>query len=380
LKQAAQLLGVSYRHAKRLAHRFEHDGSAGLVHRHKGQPSNRAMPVEVRALALEFIRRNGYEGLGPTLAAAALASQEGVKVSQETLRRWMLGAGLWAGSRKRQLQVPLTQSTHFGEVVTLRGRLCSWPQERRTVNWIVQLTDEATETMALRVAREPIWALAGVLRAWVDLHGIPRTLRIDWNHMGLRERHLKAWTAEITPVSHFRKICEALGLPLSPANMSRNDGQSLEAHWDRLRLEFSRRTIASDGAANDYLDREYVPDCNRRCTRPAAADGDVHRPVSEAPNLSDVFRIEEERPIADDWTVQYRGRLYEVSRESRFAPARDRVLVREWPDRRMEILYRGRTVKWRLLPGTWNPSTSRRWSAPKSERGDTSIERSQGRF
>ena len=220
LKQAAQLLGVSYRHAKRLSHRFQHNGSAGLVHGHTGHRSNRAMPIEVRDQALEFIRRKGYEGLGPTVAAAALASEEGVKVSQETLRRWMLEAGLWAGSRKRQLQTPPAQSTHFGDVVILRGRLCSWPEERRAVNWIVQLTDEATETMVLRVAREPIWALAGVLRAWVDLYGIPRTLHIDWNRMGLRERHSAASTAGSTPISHFRKMCEALNVPISPANTS----------------------------------------------------------------------------------------------------------------------------------------------------------------
>ena len=380
LKQAAQLLGVSYRHAKRLSHRFQHNGSAGLVHGHTGHRSNRAMPVEVRDQALEFIRRKGYEELGPTLAATVLASEGGLKVSQETLRRWMLEAGLWTGSRKRQPQTPPAQSTHFGDVVILRGRLCSWPQERRAVNWIVQLTDEATETMALRVAREPIWALAGVLRAWVDLYGIPRTLHIDWNRMGLRERHSKALTAGSTPVSHFRRMCDALNLPISPATTSRSDGQSLEAHWARLRSEFSIRMIASDSAANEYLDREYVPACNRCFPPPAAIDQDFHRPAANALDLNAVFRVEEERPIADDWTVQYRGRLYEVSRESQYAPARDRVLVREWPDRRLEILYRGRAVKWRLLPGTWNPSASRRWSAPKGDHGDISIERNQGQF
>ena len=378
LKQAAQLLGVSYRHAKRLLQRFQHNGSAGLVHGHTGHRSNRAMPVEVRDQALEFIRRKGYEALGPTLAAAMLASEEGVKVSQETLRRWMLEAGLWAGSRKRQLQTPSTESTHFGDVVILRGRLCSWPEERRAVNWIVQLTDEATETTALRVAREPIWALAGVLRAWVDLYGIPRTLHIDWTRMGLREQHSKTRTAGSTAVSHFRKMCDALDLPISPASTSRSDGQSLEAHWARLRREFSLRMIASDSAANDYLEREYVPDCNRLSARPTATAEDFHRRVANALDLSGVFRVEEERPIADDWTVQYRGRHYEVSRESQYAPARGHVLVREWPDRRVEILYRGRAVMWRLLPGTWDPSASRRWNAPKD--GDISIERNQGQF
>src|SRR5262245_16196572 len=167
LKQAALLLGLSYRHARRLSQRYKRDGSAGLVHGHTGQRSNRAKPAEVREQALEFIRQRVDEGVSPTLAAALLVGEGRLGVSLETLRRWMLEAGL-SGARRRRPES--AQCAHFGEIVKVSGRVCAWPEERRVVNWIVQLVDEATETTALRVTREPIWAVAGSLRHWIERH------------------------------------------------------------------------------------------------------------------------------------------------------------------------------------------------------------------
>lgn len=50
--------------------------------------------------------REKYSGpidvrFGPTLAAEHLASEDGITVHHDTLRRWMLAAGLWSRARKR---------------------------------------------------------------------------------------------------------------------------------------------------------------------------------------------------------------------------------------------------------------------------------------
>ena len=108
------------------------------------------------------MKRHDGDGFGPTLAAERLETESGLRVSQETLRRWMVEAGLWDGLRKRtQHQARPERSAHAGELVILRGDICCWPGERRAVNWIMELVDDATGTIALRVNRELIWALAG---------------------------------------------------------------------------------------------------------------------------------------------------------------------------------------------------------------------------
>ena len=105
LGSAAPLLAVSDRQAKRRARRYRAAGAKGLTHRRAGGPSNHARPAAERARALALVREK-YSGavdvrFGPTLAAEHLASEDAVTVHHDTLRRWMLAAGLWSRARKR---------------------------------------------------------------------------------------------------------------------------------------------------------------------------------------------------------------------------------------------------------------------------------------
>src|SRR2546422_712423 len=73
---AARLMRVSYRQAKRLWKRYGEEGAAGLKHRSAGQPSNRAYEEKFRQKVLRLVREK-YGGpvgerFGPTLAAEHL--------------------------------------------------------------------------------------------------------------------------------------------------------------------------------------------------------------------------------------------------------------------------------------------------------------------
>jgi transposase-like protein len=45
--------------------------------------------------------RQSYSDFGPTLAAEVLLERHGVKVSRETLCKWMVEAGLWLSRKQR---------------------------------------------------------------------------------------------------------------------------------------------------------------------------------------------------------------------------------------------------------------------------------------
>jgi hypothetical protein len=88
---AGRLLRVSYRQAKRLWKRYREEGAAGLQHRSAGRVSNRAREASFRGKVLRLVREK-YGGavgerFGPTLAAEHLASEDGLSVNGETLRR-----------------------------------------------------------------------------------------------------------------------------------------------------------------------------------------------------------------------------------------------------------------------------------------------------
>ncbi|GAB4340768.1 MAG: hypothetical protein Kow0099_16990 [Candidatus Abyssubacteria bacterium] len=74
IKGASLRLGLSYRQCRRSYKRFCEEGDAGLVHRRRGQRSNRAKPEAFREAVLERCRER-YEGFGPTLAAEKLAEE-----------------------------------------------------------------------------------------------------------------------------------------------------------------------------------------------------------------------------------------------------------------------------------------------------------------
>ena len=106
LVDAAVLLRLSYRQGKRLWQRYREGGAEALRHGNAGRASHRSKPEQFRRRALALVRKkyggSEQERFGPTLAAEHLAAEDGMAVDHETLRRWMLEAGLWSRQRKRK--------------------------------------------------------------------------------------------------------------------------------------------------------------------------------------------------------------------------------------------------------------------------------------
>ncbi len=106
LVDAARLMRVCYRQAKRLWRRYREEGAAGLRHGSAGRPSHHAHEQKFRRNVLRLVRAKCGgpvgERFGPTLAAEHLASEDSLQVDAETLRRWMLAEGLWSREHKRR--------------------------------------------------------------------------------------------------------------------------------------------------------------------------------------------------------------------------------------------------------------------------------------
>ena len=73
LVEAAKRMKLSYRQTLRVSARFVAQGDAGLVHRRRGQPSNRAYPSALRAKVLKRYReRYQPHDLGPYLGGGKI--------------------------------------------------------------------------------------------------------------------------------------------------------------------------------------------------------------------------------------------------------------------------------------------------------------------
>ena len=117
--QAAEELGLSVRHVKRLLFGLKKHGDKAVVHSLRGKPSNRKIEEKTEREAVKILSSPVYEGFGPTLAAEYLGNKHGIDVSKETVRQWMMRAKLWRGKKARVKDVHLwrPRRSRFGELV-----------------------------------------------------------------------------------------------------------------------------------------------------------------------------------------------------------------------------------------------------------------------
>jgi transposase len=231
LRDAAIMLGLSYRQSKRLWRRYRKAGREGLKHGNAGRRSNRSKPLKVRGRVLHLIKKkysgSEQERFGPTLAAEHLGEEDGIVMDHETLRRWMLAGGLWSRQRKHKKHCQRRErKPHFGELVQLDGSFHDWLEGRGPRGCLMDMVDDATSTVEARMGKEEtIWAAAGVLQAWIRKYGVPRALYTDWKNVYKR----KATSAERlrgkVPVTQFGRMCQKLGIRIVAASTPQAKGR-----------------------------------------------------------------------------------------------------------------------------------------------------------
>src|SRR5437899_118203 len=167
LQEAAELLGLSYRQAKRVWARYRGGGAKALQHGNCGRVSNRAHPEEFRQAVLVQVGRR-YADFGPTLAAEHLEEEDGLQVAAETLRRWMKAAGLWRRQRARKpYRQRRMRKPHFGELVQLDASFHPWLEDRAANGCLMHMVDDATGTVLCQFSagetpgRRPICCVPG---------------------------------------------------------------------------------------------------------------------------------------------------------------------------------------------------------------------------
>src|SRR2546423_5621795 len=173
---ATGLLGVGRRQVYRLLDAFRAGGPDGLISRKRGRSSNRALGTVFRETVLAMVRER-YADFGPTLAAEKLCELHGLNLGVETLRQWMIGAGLWVRRKDRLKRVhqPRTRRDCLGELVQLDGSEHWWFEGRGPQCTLLVYIDDATSRlMHLKfVETESTFDYFQATREYLEAHGKP---------------------------------------------------------------------------------------------------------------------------------------------------------------------------------------------------------------
>jgi hypothetical protein len=291
------------------------------------------------------------ERFGPTLAAEHLASEDGVTVDHETLRRWLLAAGLWSRARKRSPHRRRRErKAHFGELVQMDGSFHAWFEDRAPTSCLLTLVDDATGTTFGRFgAQETIWAAVDVLRGWIERYGIPQALYTDWKNVYVRPPNQMERVTGAEPLTQFGRMCATLGIQIIPASSPQAKGRVERNHGtqqDRLVKKLRRKGLTTAADANAFLAADYWQAHNARFAQAPGSSDDYHVARPRGLRLDTVFRLEEARTVSNDWVVRYHTRNLQLERQSGHAPARSTVVVHEDAAGQLEIRYRDRVMRW----------------------------------
>ena len=334
----AARLGVTRRHFRRLRRKFEAEGDAAVVHGLRGRRSNRALPRAFRERALEVAKEPLYRDFGPTLLAEHLERSFALRVSLDTLRGWMMEAGLWKRQRRRaKHRSRRPRRAALGELEQWDSSVHAWLEDRAAGDQVlISIHDDATSRlmMARFVERDDGAENRRAIIGYLQRHGRPLAVYTD--HAG----HFGQWLAkkeERTDTIISRALGELgvevilAGSPQAKGRVERTFGTA----QDRLIKEMRVAGISTLDAANRFLADSWVPFWNKRFVVAPQSALDVHRPLPAGIDLEALFAETETRKVARDFIIRFKNRHWQIpEREAYGVRPGDEVVVerRLWGD------------------------------------------------
>jgi hypothetical protein len=353
LVEASEVLGLSYRQAKRIWARYQLQGDRGLVHAARGKPGQRAKPAKLKACILARYDER-YADFGPTLAAEYLAD-EGLVVDHETLRRWLLAQGKPRRRRRRQRHREWRERKPcVGAMVQLDGSHHDWFEGRASRCVLMVMVDDATNRVwAQFFAEETTRASYDILEAWVRRWGLPQSLYVDKDSIYRCEGlgSIAEQMAGKAPQTQFGRAMEQLGVELILANSPQAKGRVERMNGtlqDRLVKALRLEGINDLASANTFLAKRFLPGFNRRFEVEPASQADAHREIPC--ELNQVLSWEEHRVVQKDWTVVCRNQWYQLDRQHEpLGLAGRKILVRTLRDGTVQLAREGVKLRFRRL-------------------------------
>jgi transposase len=351
-QQAAEVAGLSTRQMRRLMKRIQQEGDRGILHRKRGQPSNRRLAEQVKQKVLKLYQQH-YGDFGATLASEKLRERHRLTIHAETLRLWLRQAQLPYPQRKaRPHRQWRPRRSCFGTLVQMDGSHHDWLEGRGPKLVLMGSIDDATNTVAGRFYdHEGTVPALDIFRRWVQLYGIPASVYLD-KHTTYRSPQAPSLEEQLQGLersqSQFQRAMSELGVEVihahSPAAKGRIE-RLFGTLQDRLVKEMRLAQVVSLAQANRFLER-YLPLYNQRFRVEPAQPADLHRRVPAQLDLDGVLCLKTPRRLNADSTVIHQGKVYLVEERVQAQT----VTVEQRLDGSLHLRHQRRSLRYREIP------------------------------
>ena len=350
LRKASEELGISTKQLRRIRKRYLAEGETGLISKKRGQVSGNKIPEKIQNKVINLLREK-YPDFGPTLACEKLLDRHQIKLSEETLRKWMIEDGLWVAKRKKDKRVyqRRPRRSQFGALLQGDGSHHDWFEGRGEKCCLIHFIDDATNeiTSAKFSPAETTEAYLVCLKEHLERYGRPLGLYVD------KHGTFKVNREEVKKgvgITHFGKVLKELDIELICAHSPQAKGRIERSNGvlqDRLIKEMRLEGISTIEQGNAFLPRFFIKH-NKRFKKEAASQEDAHRVMRKKDDLGRIFARRDQRKLSKDLTFQHHGILYliETKTPNRMRHASVDVL---WKDNQpIEVEYNGKKLKYKI--------------------------------
>ena len=359
-REAAEVLGLSLRHVKRILAAYRKEGAAALAHGNRGRKPHNALNGDVRRQVAE-LAQSIYAGCNNQHFTEFLAEREGIAISRSSVRRILLGVGI-KSPRKRRAPKHRSRRERYpqeGMLLQTDGSRHDWLEGRGHWLSLIAAIDDATSEVphALFREQEDAQGYFLLLRQIVTSHGIPMALYRDRHGIFERSKResesLEEQLEGKRKPTQFGRLMEELGITSIPSYSPEARGR-IERLWstfqDRLVSELRLAGACTIEEANQVL-RDFLPRYNRRFAVPAAQPGSAYRQPEKGFNPDEVFCFKYYRTVGTDNVVPLgEHRLQIMPTNGRLSYARARVEVHERLDGSLAVYYQGHCLATKPAP------------------------------
>lgn len=322
-KQAAAEIGVSERQVRRMLRSLKERGDKAAIHAARGRASNRKIAGKTREKAIQILSQDVYQGFGPTLAAEYLAKKHKLEVSRETLRGWMVAAKLWRAKARRveKAHTWRARRSRLGELVQWDTSEHDWLEGRGEKLYLISMIDDATSQMLARfVEHDSTEENLRLVESYLEKNGRPVSFYTDkaslFANLPKSQRGETAGKdALFLPPTQIGRALKELDIEWIAAHSPQAKGRverGFGTAQDRLVKGLRVAGATTLQQANHYLEKEFLPWWNQTLTViPVSAD-DAHRPLGKEHSLAASLSHVETRQVANDYTIRFDNRTYQI--------------------------------------------------------------------
>ena len=326
-REAAEEIGQSERHIRRLLKRLKDKGDAALVHALRGRRSNRELDEKTKQKALEILGRDVYRGFGPTLAAEYLASKHDIHAGRETTRTWMIEGKLWRASKQRvdKIHQWRPRRSRVGEMVQWDTSEHAWLEDRGPKLYLISMIDDASSQLHARfVLHDSTEENMRLVWSYVERHGRP--VRYYTDKAGLFQTAPKTarYATDLPrderdplPPTQIGRALRELDIVWIGAHSPQAKGRverSFQTAQDRLVKGLRVAGAKTLEQANTYLEAEFMVWWNNTIAVVPASSDNAHRRLGKQHSLAASLSYVEPRQVSNGYTIQFDNQTYQIAR------------------------------------------------------------------